>query len=193
MAQLLPGSLCVHCFFRCQRLISTRSVCNFSVPPPDIWRIIPCLIITRPTCGALGLDWCTIDLTSPVLTPLTSLYFNLSEENDRPTLLDWLNILGRMPRPSDRYVFNRAISSGSPNDILPFIHLDMLDIMLTVHGSLHECATLVEQLIMPPCCGLDLRCDHAHLGFDQRQLWTIIKKKRRSTHVREMLYIVILK
>ena len=37
--------------------------------------------------------------------------------------------------------------------------------------------TSVKHLIMPPCCGLDLRCDHAHLGFDQRQLWTIIKKK----------------
>ena len=86
MAQLLPGSLCVHGLFRCQRLVS-----NFSVP--DIWRIIPCLIITRPTCGALGLDWCTIDLTSPVLTPLTgtSLYVNLSEENCPSHLIGLVN------------------------------------------------------------------------------------------------------
>jgi hypothetical protein len=69
-----------------------------------------------------------------------------------------------------------AISSGSPNDIFPFIHLDALD-LLYVNGSFHECVTLVKHLIVPPRCGLRLICYHAHLGFDQRQLWAIIEKK----------------
>ena len=52
--------------------------------------------------------------------------------------------------------------------------------MLDVHGSFHECVTLVKQLIVPPRCGLKLRCNHAHAGFDQRQLWAIIEKKMDS-------------
>jgi hypothetical protein len=49
--------------------------------------------------------------------------------------------------------------------------------MLFVGGSLHECVTLVKHLIVSPRCGLHLNCYHAHLGFDQRQLWAIIEKK----------------
>ena len=84
--------------------------------------------------------------------------------------------------PSLRSVrLGHAISSGSelPNNIFPVIHLDELD-MLSVDGPLHECVTLVKHLIVPPRCGLRLRCHHAHLGFDQRQLWAIIEKKTNS-------------
>ena len=49
--------------------------------------------------------------------------------------------------------------------------------MLTIDGPFHECVTLVKHLIMFPGCGLRLRCDHAQLGFDQRQLWAIIEKR----------------
>ena len=128
-----------------------------------------------PNLRSLGLERCTIDLTSPVLTPLTELYVSLSEENAHPSLLDWLNILREMPSLRSIRLF-RAISSGSPNDILPFIHLSALD-LLYVNGPLHECVTLVKHLIVPPRCGLHLKCDNTHLGFDQRQLWAIIKKK----------------
>ena len=130
-----------------------------------------------PNLQVLGLHRCTIDFTSSVLTSLTELYVNLSEENARPTTLNWLNILGGIP--SLRWVrLFRAISSGSPNDtdVFPFIHLDALD-MLIVHGPFHECVTLVRHLIMPPRCGLDLWCNNAHLGFDQRRLWNVIEKK----------------
>ena len=128
-----------------------------------------------PNLRSLGLHWCTIDFTSPVLTSLTKLSVNLSEENVCPTILDWLNILGGMP--SLQWVhFISAISSGSPNDIFPFIHLNELK-MLFVIGPFLECVTLMNHLIVPPRCGLDLTCNDTHLGFDQRQLCAIIEKK----------------
>ena len=131
-----------------------------------------------PNLRSLGLVRCTVDFTSPVLTPLTELNVSLSEEHARPTLLDWLNIFGGMP--SLRSVrLRHAISSGSPNDIFPVIHHDELD-MLSVIGPLHECVSLVKHLIVPPCCGLSLLCNHAQLGFDQQQLWAIIEKKMNS-------------
>ena len=128
-----------------------------------------------PNLQILGLYQCTIDFTSPVLTSLTKLYVDLSEENTLPTVLEWLNILGGMPSLRSVHL-HRAISSGSPNDIFPFIHLDALD-MLEVEGPLHECVTLLKHLNVPLRCGLDLTCNDTHLGFDQRQLWTIIEKK----------------
>ena len=130
-----------------------------------------------PNLQILGLHQCTIDFTSPVLTSLTELYVHLSEGNTRPTTLDWLNILGGMPSLQWMRLFH-AISSGSLNDsdIFPFIHLGALD-MLSLDGPFHECVILVKHLITPPRCGLRLRCDHAQLGFDQRQLWAIIEKK----------------
>ena len=131
-----------------------------------------------PNLQTLGLGRCTVDFTSPVLSPLTELCVDLSEENVHPTLLDWLHILGGMP--SLRSVrLGRAISRGSPNNFLPVIHLDALD-MLSVDASLYDCVTLVKHLIVPLRCGLRLRCDHAHLGFDQQQLWAIIEKKMGS-------------
>ena len=130
-----------------------------------------------PNLQSLGLVRCTVDFTSPVLTPLTELNVDLSEENARPTILCWLNILAGMPSLRSLRL-GQAISSGSPNDIFPVIHLE-LD-MLSLIGPLHECVTLVKHLIVPPCCGLRLLCDHAHLGFDQRQLWAIIEKKISS-------------
>ena len=127
-----------------------------------------------PNLQSLGLEQCMIDFTSPVLTSLTELNVDLSEENTLPTLSDWLNTLRGMK--SLRSVrLSRAISSGSPNDIFPFIHLDALD-MLAVDGPLHECVTFVKHLIVPLSCGLDLTCDDTHLGFDQQQLWAIIEK-----------------
>ena len=71
---------------------------------------------------------------------------------------------------------NYAISNGSPNDILPFIHLNALGALFVI-GPFHEYVTLVKHLIVPPRCDLDLECNDAHLGFDQRQLWAIIEKK----------------
>jgi hypothetical protein len=128
-----------------------------------------------PNLQSLGLGRCSVNFTSPVLTPLTELRVDIAHSNAHPTILAWLNILGGMP--SLRSVrLSRAISSGSPSDIFPSIHLDALD-KLFVNGSLHECVTLVKHLIVPPHCGLRLNCDYAHLGFDQRQLWAIIEKK----------------
>ena len=128
-----------------------------------------------PNLRSLSLSRCMIDFTSPVLTSLTELYVHLLEENTLPTVLDWLNIFGRMP--SLRSVRLRGgISSGLPTDSFPVIHLDALD-MLEVEGLLHECVALLKHLIVPLCCGLDLTCDGTHQGFDQRQLWTIIEKK----------------
>ena len=134
---------------------------------------LTCLIITRPTCGALGLDWCTIDLTSPVLTPLTSLYVNLSEENCPSHLFGLV-----------KYSWKNAVP---PIDTSLTVQFQVDRPTIFFHSSISICwtscwlymghFTSVKHLIMPPCCGLDLRCDHAHLGFDQRQLWTIIKKK----------------
>jgi hypothetical protein len=132
-----------------------------------------------PNLRSFGLGGCTVDFTSPIfkLTPLTELHVNIRREKARHTLLDWLNILGGMPSLRSVHLnLTRAISSSSLNDIFPVIHLDALD-MLTVNGSLHECVTLVKHLIVPPRCGLKLVCGHVHLGFDQQQLWAIIKKK----------------
>jgi hypothetical protein len=131
-----------------------------------------------PNLRNLRLSRCTIDFTSPVLTPLTELHVDIGQENTHLTLLDWLNILRGMPSLQS-VCLNRSISSGSPGDILPDIHLDALD-MLSVDSTLHECVTLVKHLIVPPRCGLSLRCDHAYLGSDQRQLWAIIEKKMDS-------------
>ena len=128
-----------------------------------------------PNLRSIGLRLCTVDFTSPVLTPLTELFVDISQENGLPTLSDWLNILGGMPCLRSVHL-NRSISRGSPNDIFPFIHLDALD-MLIVHAPLHECVALLKHLILPPRCGWILSCDHAHEGFDQRQLWAIIEKK----------------
>jgi hypothetical protein len=131
-----------------------------------------------PNLQNLGLLHCSVDFTSPVLTSLTDLSvrdIDQLEGDAVPTVLDWLNILGGMP--SLRWVtLVDAISSAPTNDICPVIHLDALD-MLSVDGPFHECVTLVKHLIMPPRCGLRLRCDHAHLGLDQRQLWAVIEKK----------------
>ena len=130
-----------------------------------------------PKLQNLGLLRCSVDFTSPVLTSLTDLFVRDIDEINATvfTALDWLNILGGMPSLRWVTLFG-AISSSPANDICPVIHLSALD-MLTVDGPFHECVTLVKHLIMPPGCGLRLRCDHAQLGFDQRQLWTIIEKR----------------
>ena len=131
-----------------------------------------------PNLQNLRLLRCSVDFTSPVLTPLTELYVHtIAQENALP-VSDWLNILGRMP--SLRWVTLVGAISGAPaNDISQVIHLGALD-MLSVDGPFHECVALVKNLIMPPRCGLRLRCNDAHLGFDQRQLWAIIEKKMDS-------------
>lgn len=50
--------------------------------------------------------------------------------------------------------------------------------MLCIDGMLHESATLINQLIAPPRCGLILILDcHARFGEDQRILWSIIKRE----------------
>ena len=128
-----------------------------------------------PNLRIFGMSLCTVDLTSPVVTHVTELFVHNSQENGPFTILDWLNIFGGMPSLREVQLFS-SISRGSPNDIFPFIHLDALD-MLVVDGPLHECVMLVEHLIVPPRCGLSLHCDPAHVGFDQRRLWAIIKKK----------------
>jgi hypothetical protein len=135
-----------------------------------------------PNLQNLQLCRCTVDFTSPILTHLTELYVHdISYASAAPTVLDWLNILGGMP--SLRWVaLICAISSAtSPttNVIYPIIHLAALD-MLSVDGAFHESVTLLEHLIAPPRCGLRLRCDRAHVGFDQQQLWAIIEKKLDS-------------
>ena len=128
-----------------------------------------------PKLRKLGLLRCSVDFTSPVLTPLTELYVHTARRKNTVSVLDWLNILGGMP--SLRWVtLVNAISSAPANDVCPVIHLGALD-MLSIDGPFHECVTLVNHLIMPPRCGLRLRCDHVNLGFDQRPLWAIIKKK----------------
>ena len=79
--------------------------------------------------------------------------------------------------PSLRWVsLIHAISSAPANDIYPVVHLRALD-MLSVDGPFHESVTLVDHLIVPPRCGLRLRCYDAHLGFDQQRLWANIEKK----------------
>ena len=120
----------------------------------------------------------TVDFTSPVFSPLTELILDVSQVNGLFTILDWLNILGGMPslRSVQLNGLDQAISRGSPNDIFPFIHLNALD-MLMVEGPFHECVALVKHLILPPRCGLSLRCEDAHVGSDQRQLWAIIEKR----------------
>ena len=132
-----------------------------------------------PNLQNLQLHRCTVDFTSPILTPLTELYVHdIAETNAVPTVLDWLNILGGMP--SLRWVtLIHAISSATTNIVYPIIHLAALE-MLSVDGALHESVTLIEHLIAPPRCGLRLRCDQAHVGFDQRKLWAIIEKKMDS-------------
>ena len=132
-----------------------------------------------PNLQNLQLRRCTVDFTSPVLTPLTELYVHdIAEASSLPTVLDWLNILGGMP--SLRWVtLIRAISRVTTNVIYPMIHLAALD-MLSVDDAFYESVTLVEHLISPPRCGLKLRCDGAHVGFNQQKLWAIIEKKMDS-------------
>ena len=121
-----------------------------------------------PNLQTLGLLRCTVHLTSPVLTPLTELYVDAVGQENALSVLDWLNILGGMP--SLQWVtLVDAISIVPAKDTCPVIHLGALN-MLSVGGPFHECVTLVKHLIMPPRCGLRLRCDDAQLGFDQRQL-----------------------
>ena len=104
-----------------------------------------------PNLQNLLLNRCSVDFTSPVLTPLTELYVHtIAQENSLP-VLDWLNILGGMP--SLRWVTLVGAISGAPaNDISQAIHLGALD-MLSVDGPFHECVALVKNLIMPPRCG----------------------------------------
>ena len=130
-----------------------------------------------PNLQSLGLLRCSVDFTSPVLTSLTDLFVRDIERRNAavPTALDWLNILRGMPSLRWLTLFD-AISSTPANDICPVTHLDALE-MLYVDGPFHESVTLVKHLIMPPRCGLGLRCDYAQLGFDQQQLWDIIEKK----------------
>ena len=158
MFQLLPGSLCVH---GCQHLIS--SSCThplFDNHPPNLQN--------------LGLLRCLVDFTSQILTSLTDLFVRDVDKINVaiPTPSGCLNTLGGMP--SLRWV----TLFGA---ICPVIHLSALD-MLTIDGPFHECITLVKHLILPFGCGLRLRCDHAQLGFDQRQpwLWAIIEKRNDS-------------
>ena len=131
-----------------------------------------------PNLRNFGLSMWAVDFTSPVFLHLTELLLNMSQENGLFTILDWLNILGGMPslRSVQLDGLGQATSRGSPIDILPFIHLDALDILM-VQGPFHECVALVKHLILPPRCGLRLRCGDAHLGSDQRELWAIIKKR----------------
>ena len=131
-----------------------------------------------PNLQNLCLYKCTVDLTSPVLTSLTELYYVRDIVYDSPTVLEWLNILGGMP--SLRWVtLVDAISSAPANDICPLVHLRALD-MLSVDGLFHQSVTLIDHLIVPPRCGLRLRCYGAQQGFDQQQLWAIIEKKLDS-------------
>ena len=130
-----------------------------------------------PKLQSFGLPLGAVGLTSPVLTSLTELYIFYMGK-DSCTVLEWLNILGGMP--SLRWVtLKHAISRAPANDIYPSIHLDAL-VMLSIDGSFHESVTLVDHLIVPPRCGLRLRCYGAHLGFDQQRLWAIIEKKMDS-------------
>ena len=134
-----------------------------------------------PNLQNLQLHRCMVDLTSPILTSLTELYvYHIGEASAAPTVLDWLNILGGMP--SLRWVtLIRAISSATTNDMssYPIIHLAALN-MLSVEGTISDSVSLVEHLIIPPRCGLRIRLYGVHLGYDQRRLWAIIKKKLDS-------------
>ena len=136
---------------------------------------------------SLRTSFCVVDLTSPVFTNLNELCVDNSQESGLFTILDWLNIFGGMPSLRKVELYG-AISPGSPNDNFPFIHLDALD-MLMVIAPLHECVTLVKHLIVPPRCGLNLRCDPAHAGFDQQQLWAIIERKITSWAKNDRLYV----
>ena len=128
-----------------------------------------------PNLQNLGLLRCSVDLTSPVLTPLTELYVN---GNPVPTVLEWLNILGGMP--SLRWLTLRDAISGAPaNDICPVIHLGALE-MLSVEAPFYEGVTLVDHLIVPHRCGLRLRYDHCDVKFDHRQLLAVMEKKMNS-------------
>ena len=130
-----------------------------------------------PNLQNLCLIQCTVDFTSPVLTSLTELYVQKKFVKAYPTVLEWLNILGGMS--SLRWVtLIRAISSAPDNDICPVVHLCALE-MLSVDGPSRESIILVDHLIVPPRCGLRLRCC-GHLEFDQQRLWAIIGKKMDS-------------
>ena len=132
-----------------------------------------------PNLQNLQLRRCTVDFTSPILTRLTELYVSgIAHSSAVPTILDWFNILGGMP--SLRWVtLIRAISSVMTNDIYPIIPLAALE-MLSVKDGFQESVTFVEHLIIPPRCGLRLSCDDAHEGFDQRKIWSIVKKRMGS-------------
>ena len=160
----VPGSLCVYGFSSCQHLISNS--CTY-----------PLFDNHAPNLQNLGLLRCLVDFISPILTSLTDLFVRDVDKINAPVPIpsDCLNTLGGMPSLRWVTLFG-AVSSSLANDICPVIHLSALD-MLTIDGPFHECVTLVKHLIMFPGCGLRLRCNHAQLGFDQRQLWAIIEKR----------------
>jgi hypothetical protein len=132
-----------------------------------------------PSLRNLHLRRCAVDFSSPVLRPLTELYVNHRDMvglNATPTVVRWLHVLKEMP--SLRWItFIDAISDASDNQIiLPTIHLVKLE-MLRVHGVFHKTITFINQLIMPPRCGLRLDCRDAHPGLDQQILWALVERK----------------
>ena len=151
-------------------IIDSNSTQQFKAAPPLFGNHAPNL-------QNLQLRGCTIDFTSPILTRLTELY--IADPTAFPTVLDWLNILGGMPSLRWLTLVGAISRSAMTNITYPIIHLAALE-MLSVDDEFQKSVTLVEHLMVPPRCGLRLRCDDARIGFDQVKLWAIIEKKVNS-------------
>ena len=133
-----------------------------------------------PCLRNLHLSRCAVGFPSSTLMPLTELYIHHTTAlNASPTVMSWLCILGEMSSLRWLTIID-SISTDRRNEIgFPTIHLAKLE-MLRVAGALHESVTLINQLIMPPHCGLKLNCKHARMGVEQRMLWTIIEGRLNS-------------
>ena len=130
-----------------------------------------------PSLRNVHLYRCAVDLTSPVLTPLTELYVReITALNAAPTVKSWLHVLGEMSSLRWLTIMDAISSASNDGTILPSIHLAKLE-MLRVDGVFHESVTLINQLVTPPHCGLRVDCRHTSLGPDQRILCAIIERK----------------
>ena len=147
-----------------------------------------------PSLRNLHLRRCAVDFTSHTLTPLTELYVHqITRPNAAPTVIGWLHFLREMPSLRWITIIDAISGAGSRHIDFPAVHLDKLE-MLRIEGGFHESVVLINQLAVPPRCGLRLSCDNARLGFDQRLLCDIIEGKLDSwgdTQTRDCRFIAI--